>query len=63
MPRITDGIKEIAEDIIFSQWATTQKSDLGLFPRQQHKKPITCLCFYCSYPSSIKLASPNWISL
>ena len=34
-----------------------------VFSRQLCKKPITCLHRYCSHPSSIKLASPNWISL
>lgn len=54
MPSITGDIKEITVYItVFPQWATIQKSDLGFFPRQLCKKPITYLVhIYCSYPSS-----------
>lgn len=46
MLSITDGIKGITVNIsIFPQWATIQKSDLGFFPRQLCKKPITHLIF------------------
>lgn len=41
MLSITDDIKEITVHIVFPQWATIQKSDLGFFSRQLHKKPVT----------------------
>ena len=36
---------------------------LRVFSRQLCKKSITWSHPYCSHPSSVKLASPNWISL